>query len=151
MRRAITSDAGRGTFTLALKSNCKMRWIMGPRGGAGPFFWPDEIIPALSSAIPATSCAIRATSCVIPATPQMDGLWTLIVGNRQGATQFEVLTAPIGSNTWTSRGKFTGHSTQLTENITDDKPLQLQTRVRLLKNNEYSGQPSEISIVTINP
>jgi hypothetical protein len=82
---------------------------------------------------------------------QVDAVWTALVGNRQGATQFEVLTAPVGSNTWTSRGTYTGHSIQLTETITDDKPIQLQARVRLLKNNEYYGQPSEISIVTINP
>lgn len=79
------------------------------------------------------------------------GIFSVVVGNREEADQFEVLVAVAGTTDWHSLGSYTGKSADVHYNISDGQPVQLQVRVQLRKSNANYGQPSDIVMTTVNP
>lgn len=79
-------------------------------------------------------------------------LFTIIVKDRADADQWDVLILRKGASQWTSVGRFTGRSADIT--VTPTTPgdaEQIQVRVQLRKSNANYGQLSDIQYVTINP
>lgn len=81
-------------------------------------------------------------------------LFSIIVNNRGASDIWDVLTAKVGSNTWTVSKTSSGKSTDVTMPVNNEEnptPYQIQVRVRLRRGNENYGQLSPISLVTVNP
>jgi len=79
-------------------------------------------------------------------------LFTVVVIKRANADFWIVRVAPVGSTNWQNMGSFTGKSTDINWPPPEESlPVQLQVRVQLRKNNADYGDPSNISLVTVNP
>lgn len=95
--------------------------------------------------------AIQPTVEVFPAAYGMDA--SIVVSGRQGADQWQVLMAKMGTTDWTVIEVGTGKSVNIhyTPAEGETGPVQLQFRVQLRLNNENYGQVSDIVLATLNP
>lgn len=79
-------------------------------------------------------------------------LFSTVVAGRQEADAFQVWIRREGTTDWTLAATATGKSVDVTYDPGQTSgPVQLQVYVQLRKDNANYGQPSEISLVTVNP
>jgi hypothetical protein len=78
-------------------------------------------------------------------------MFSAVVDGRGKADQCEVWAAVAGTTDWKLIGTFTGKSGDITYPNTTGKPVQLQVRVQLRKDNKDYGQLSAIIQTTVNP
>ena len=81
-------------------------------------------------------------------------LFSVVVRNRAQSDMWQVMTQPVGGSGWTVAGSATGKSTDITYSPSSTEagnPVQLQVRIQLMSNNTNYGQPSDISLATVNP
>lgn len=72
--------------------------------------------------------------------------------NRGDATMGVLQIRLIGQEKWLNAKNFTGKGASYTyDGETDGKPIQIQARIQLMKNNEPYGNPSDSAYVTLNP
>lgn len=97
--------------------------------------------------------SVQPTLDVFPA--ELGGyLFTVVVGNRAASDMWIVSVTPVGVNNWQTLATATGKSIDVVYSPTPEqagKPVQLQVRIQLRKQNANYGQPSQIEQVTINP
>lgn len=76
----------------------------------------------------------------------------LVVGKRGQADMWVVEIQRKGSSTWEQVATATGKTADVTVTLTTPgTPEQILVRVLLKRNNEYYGQPSDPTYVTVNP
>ena len=78
-------------------------------------------------------------------------MFSAVVTGREESDQWQISAAEAGTTSWKVLGTFTGKSGDVTYSDGTDKPVQLQVRVQLRKNNANYGQPSDIVQTTVNP
>lgn len=78
--------------------------------------------------------------------------FSIIVSNREKATQWLVAILREGATKWQNIKSATGKSVDVEVQPTiEGKPERIQVRVQLIRNNEDYGQPSDPTFVTLNP
>jgi hypothetical protein len=109
------------------------------------------------------ACALRRTPPAAPdgatvqPTAEVDPaqaggyLASVIVKNRGEADMFEVFARVSGTTEWTSLGRFSKRSADVTWPNGTGQPLIIEFRVQLRKNDEAYGLFSQIATVTLNP
>lgn len=100
---------------------------------------PDPIAPTLVQ--PTVDCT----------SAQHGYLYTVLVSKREEADSWQVFARPAGGGAWQMAATATG---KIVEIVYDPGAatgsIQLEVYVQLRKNNENYGQPSEITLVTVN-
>jgi hypothetical protein len=139
-------DPSRGGGMEAVITTRNRRWLNSP-----------DCTPEI-----ATACALKRAAPTSPApgsvqpTAEVDPaqagyLSTVVVKNRGEADMFEVFARVSGTTQWTSLGRFSKRSADVTWPNGTGQPLIVEFRVQLRKNDEVYGQFSQIATVTLNP
>ncbi len=94
---------------------------------------------------------IKPTIVEVHAAPS-GGVFGILIADRADSTSWVVSAQVVGTTTWTLLGGgATGKGADFVYPIANDAPVQLLVRVHLKKSNADYGQPSEPSLVTVNP
>lgn len=104
---------------------------------------------AVSPPAPPDPNDIKPLLTTFPAA--IGNMFAAVVAGRGLADQCQVWAAEAGTSDWILLGTFTGKSGDMTYANTTAKPVQLQVRVQLQKNNEDYGGLSDIVLTTVNP
>lgn len=139
-------DPSQGTGMEEVILTRNRRWLNSPT-------CTDEIAVAcaLKRAAPDApdAGAVQPTIDVDPA--QADYMATIVVKNRAQADMFEVFARVSGTNDWTSLGRFSKRSADVTWPNGTGQPVIIEFRVQLRKGDEVYGQFSQVAIATLNP
>lgn len=78
--------------------------------------------------------------------------FSVVAADRAESDMWDVFVLRKGAANWTSAGRFTGKSTDISVTPTNPGDAeQMQVRVQLRKSNQNYGQPSDVVYVTVNP